>query len=197
MKQVVLFVSLAYALSWGTWLPILLTGGKVVVGEGWPTQMPGLLGPALAAVIVSWLMGKEARAALWQRCRSLPRGAMAWMITLSPHRCGSMAKPVSARALFGSTRIRCIANAGTDFDRKRLRRGAWLAWLPAATIAIQIWPTAGHAGSLANLVNLAPSPLRLLGQLPKHGFNHGNLRLGPGLIGRNAGSGERHARRRR
>lgn len=84
MRPVILFVGLAYALSWGAWLPILLTGGKVVVGEGWPTQMPGLLGPAFAAAIVSWLTGREARAALWQGCRSLPRGPMAWAVTLSP-----------------------------------------------------------------------------------------------------------------
>ncbi len=84
MRLVILFVGLAYALSWSAWIPIALTGGKVVVGEGWPTHMLGLLGPAFAAAITSWLAGREARAALWQRCRSLPQGAMAWTVTLSP-----------------------------------------------------------------------------------------------------------------
>ena len=46
-----LFIVLAYTVSWGCWLPLVFTGSVVHQGDGWPTDLPGLAGPALAAVI--------------------------------------------------------------------------------------------------------------------------------------------------
>lgn len=46
------FVVFAYALSWTCWWPLLLADGPVRAGVGWPSHLPGLLGPALAAAIV-------------------------------------------------------------------------------------------------------------------------------------------------
>jgi len=46
-----LFV-LAYALSWAWWLPIAVSGGSVARGDAWPTHLPGLLGPLIAALVV-------------------------------------------------------------------------------------------------------------------------------------------------
>lgn len=50
---VVAFVVVAYALSWAWWIPSWLLAGPVARGDPWPTQLPGLLGPALAAVVVT------------------------------------------------------------------------------------------------------------------------------------------------
>lgn len=45
------FFVLAYALSWADWIPLVVRGARVVPG-GAVTQLPGLVGPAIAALIV-------------------------------------------------------------------------------------------------------------------------------------------------
>ena len=66
--RVVAFVALAYLLSWSFWLPLALTGTIVASGRGWPTHLPGLLGPAIAAVLVTGVTeGRAGLAELWSR----------------------------------------------------------------------------------------------------------------------------------
>lgn len=52
---VALYAVLACALSWSWWLPMAWVGTQSRPGIGWPTHLPGLLGPAIAAVIVTAL----------------------------------------------------------------------------------------------------------------------------------------------
>jgi membrane protease YdiL (CAAX protease family) len=67
-QPVACFVVLAYALSWAWWLPFVLRGDDVTRGDPWPTQMVGLLGPGLAAVLVTAaLNGRGGLAELWSR----------------------------------------------------------------------------------------------------------------------------------
>lgn len=47
------FFGPAYAISWSWWIPLALNGAVVRQGSASPTQFPGLLGPALAAIIVT------------------------------------------------------------------------------------------------------------------------------------------------
>lgn len=47
------FFALAYVFAWACWLPLVLTDQTVVAGDGWPTHVPGLLGPAVAAFVVT------------------------------------------------------------------------------------------------------------------------------------------------
>lgn len=47
------FVVLAFALSWGYWGVLVARGWVSHPGQGWPTHLPGLLGPAIAAVVVT------------------------------------------------------------------------------------------------------------------------------------------------
>lgn len=62
------YIVLAYTLSWVYWIPLALGDDTVRAGIGWPSQMPGLLGPAVAAVIVTSMVdGKEGLADLWSR----------------------------------------------------------------------------------------------------------------------------------
>jgi membrane protease YdiL (CAAX protease family) len=79
------FVVLAYAVSWGWAFPFVAAGDVIEKGVGWPTNFPALLGPALAAFVVT--------AAVWGRARVrdlLARVALWrmplrwWAATLSP-----------------------------------------------------------------------------------------------------------------
>ena len=47
------FVVVAYGFSWAWWVPFVLRGDTVRQGDPWPTQMVGLLGPGLAAIVVT------------------------------------------------------------------------------------------------------------------------------------------------
>jgi membrane protease YdiL (CAAX protease family) len=49
--SLVVYVALAYAISWAHWIPLAVSGALVTPG-GSITHFPGLLGPALAAFVV-------------------------------------------------------------------------------------------------------------------------------------------------
>ena len=69
----VLFVVLAYALSWAWVVPWAAGKATVVDGRGWPTHLPALLGPSLAAVVCTALAGRRA-------LRDLGRSMLRWRI---------------------------------------------------------------------------------------------------------------------
>ena len=52
-RRLLAFVLLSYALAWAWWLPLALSGTTVGPGHGWPSHLPGLLAPALAAAVVT------------------------------------------------------------------------------------------------------------------------------------------------
>ena len=79
------FVALAYAVSWGWTFPLAAVGDVVEKGVAWPTNLPALLGPAIAAFVVTALLWGRvgvrdllARMARWR----LP--LRWWAATLSP-----------------------------------------------------------------------------------------------------------------
>jgi uncharacterized protein len=55
------FVVLAYAVSWGWAFPLVAAGDVIEKGVGWPTHFPGLLGPAIAAFVVTAVVWGRAR----------------------------------------------------------------------------------------------------------------------------------------
>ena len=68
MRKIVWYVVLAYAFSWCWWVPMAVSGTVVDPGQGWPTHLPGLLGPALAAIVVIGVSeGRAGLADLWSR----------------------------------------------------------------------------------------------------------------------------------
>ncbi len=78
-RQMVTFVSLAYLISWAWWVPMAARGDVVRVGQGWPTHLVGLAGPAVAAIITTGLCGGwEGVAALLRRCRQWRVPMIAW-----------------------------------------------------------------------------------------------------------------------
>jgi membrane protease YdiL (CAAX protease family) len=63
----VTYVVLTYAISWSCWLPLVVSGSIVHQGDGWPTDLPGLMGPALAAAITLGLTGGRGALTTWAR----------------------------------------------------------------------------------------------------------------------------------
>jgi membrane protease YdiL (CAAX protease family) len=70
------FVTLAYLTSWAWWIPFVVAGDTFRQGVGWPTQIPGLAGPLVAAVIVTWAADRrEGLRAFW---RSISAWTAGW-----------------------------------------------------------------------------------------------------------------------
>jgi uncharacterized protein len=79
-----LFVVLAYALSWGWVIPLAATGSTVVAGRGWPTQLPALAGPLLAAVLCSAAAGRRRLVDLGRQIVRWRIGWRWWLMAVSP-----------------------------------------------------------------------------------------------------------------
>jgi uncharacterized protein len=79
------FVALAYVLSWGWMLPLVLSGSEVVAGVGWPTHVPALVGPMAAALLVAGGTGGRAAVQdLLHRMVSARCPLRWWTVALSP-----------------------------------------------------------------------------------------------------------------
>jgi uncharacterized protein len=82
-RPVAWFFVLAFALTWAWWLA--LTGWTVTQGDGWPTHFPGLLGPALAALLVT--AATQGMAGVHQLVARMGRwriGLSGWLLAASP-----------------------------------------------------------------------------------------------------------------
>jgi uncharacterized protein len=79
------FVALAYAISWAWTFPLATAGDVIEKGVGWPTNMPALLGPALAAFVVTALVwGRASVRDLLARMARWRMPLRWWAATLSP-----------------------------------------------------------------------------------------------------------------
>ncbi|MGZ4657248.1 MAG: CPBP family intramembrane glutamic endopeptidase [Blastococcus sp.] len=82
-SPVVSYVVLTYAWSWSWWIPMAVRGDIVRPGVGWPTHLPGLAGPAVAAVVVTALAdGRPGLADLWARVTRWRVGWRWWWLVL-------------------------------------------------------------------------------------------------------------------
>ena len=62
------YVVLAYALGWSWCVPLAMRGDVVRMGVGWPTHLPALVAPALAAIVVTAMVdGRPGLRDLWTR----------------------------------------------------------------------------------------------------------------------------------
>lgn len=76
-RPLVWFVILSFAFTWAWWVPLAVDGAVVEPGHGWPTHLPGLLGPALAAVVVTAATeGRPGLGALWSQ---VTRWRVSWV----------------------------------------------------------------------------------------------------------------------
>lgn len=53
-RQLIVYFLSAYAISWLWTLRLIATEAVIEYGKGWPTHFPALLGPMLAAVLVTF-----------------------------------------------------------------------------------------------------------------------------------------------
>ena len=79
------FVAVAYAISWGWTFPLVAAGDVVKTGVGWPTSVPALAGPVLAALLVTAVVwGRAGLRDLLVRVARWRMPLRWWAATLSP-----------------------------------------------------------------------------------------------------------------
>jgi membrane protease YdiL (CAAX protease family) len=106
MRKIVTYVVLAYAFSWMWWIPMAVAGVVVPTGQGWPTHLPGLLGPALAAIVVTaFTEGRAGLADLWSRI-------IRWRVRWYWYALVAVTAALMLIPLFGSSDVK-----GSDFVR--------------------------------------------------------------------------------
>jgi membrane protease YdiL (CAAX protease family) len=85
VRALIVFFALAYALSWSWAVPLAVAHLVVRRGGGWPTHYPALLGPAIAAVVVTaWTMGRPGVRDLLARMARWRVPLRWWLAALSP-----------------------------------------------------------------------------------------------------------------
>ncbi len=91
-RPVVSFYLLALALSWGYWLALLMSGQRVAPGST-ATHFPGLLGPMLAALVVTAVIDghKGVRELFGRMVRLSPHWPASLMLAISPLALGALA----------------------------------------------------------------------------------------------------------
>jgi membrane protease YdiL (CAAX protease family) len=83
--SVVGFTALAYGFSWAWLIPLAVTGLVVTAGLGWPTHLPALMGPLLAAfVMTARQQGRRGVRDLVRRLFLVKVPARWWWFALSP-----------------------------------------------------------------------------------------------------------------
>lgn len=93
---------LTYALSWSWWVPLAISGTTVEQGQGWPTHLIGLTGPAVAAVVVTAVTdGGRGVRALWSRIVRWRVGWIWWAL-------------VAATAVFAAMPVLTESGVGVD-----------------------------------------------------------------------------------
>ena len=84
-RALVAFFALAYALSWSWLIPLAAAHLVVRRGVGWPTHLPALLGPTIAAVVVTaWTMGRPGVRDLGARVARWRVPLRWWLVAVSP-----------------------------------------------------------------------------------------------------------------
>lgn len=84
-RRVAWFFVLAFAFSWAWTIPWAATGHTVYPGRGWPTDLPSLLGPLTAAIVVTaWTTGRLGVTDLVSRMRRWRIGWRWWLAAISP-----------------------------------------------------------------------------------------------------------------
>jgi uncharacterized protein len=85
VNALVAFFALAYALSWSWVIPFVLDHQVVRRGVGWPTHLPSLLGPAIAALVVTaWTMLRPGMRDLLARMVRWRVPIRWWLVAVSP-----------------------------------------------------------------------------------------------------------------
>jgi membrane protease YdiL (CAAX protease family) len=85
LAGLVWFVVLAYVFAWAWAVPLAINGSTVEQGSGWPTHVPSLLAPLLAAIaVVSFYEGRGGVGELIRRMSRWRFSPVWWLVVLSP-----------------------------------------------------------------------------------------------------------------
>lgn len=173
------YLLLAVALSWSWWIPVAVAGGTA-------SHLPGLVGPALAGVVVTGLVG--GRTAL----RDLAARAVRWRL---PLRWYALA---SAPLLTGALGLALLAATGGDLpSREQLQTFPGLprvGWLGLFTVLLIVsgfgeevgwrgvaWPLLRERHTLAGAAGLLAVPWAIW-HLPTFWISSGLADLGPLVV---------------
>jgi membrane protease YdiL (CAAX protease family) len=121
------YLVIAYAFSWACWISLALGPRTAEPGVAWPSHMPGLIGPAVAAVIVTACVGGRA-------------GLMELGERLTQWRVGIWWLAVAAILLAGAMGLAIVHGSAvsTLLDRGDLTKynGIGADWSPLATVGL-------------------------------------------------------------
>ena len=85
VRALAAFFMLAYVLSWSWVIPLAAAHEVVRRGVSWPAHVPALLGPAVAAVVVTaWTMGRPGLRDLLARMVRWRVPVRWWLMAVSP-----------------------------------------------------------------------------------------------------------------
>ena len=86
LGAVFIYLVFVFLFSWTAWAPLYFSNATVIAGSGFPTHIPGLLGPALAAFAAAAVVRDRRMqlADLLRRSVRLPVGFTGWLLALSP-----------------------------------------------------------------------------------------------------------------
>jgi membrane protease YdiL (CAAX protease family) len=70
------YFAIAFAVSWAVWIPMAVAGGRADQGRPWPSHVPGLLGPIVAAFVMAAIVAGRAGA------RDLVGRMLRWRVAL-------------------------------------------------------------------------------------------------------------------
>lgn len=82
-RSIYIFVGVTFGWSWLCWLPLVLSGASITPGA-LPTHVPGLLGPAIGALVAAATEGKASLKALLRRVVTLRLSPLGWLAAASP-----------------------------------------------------------------------------------------------------------------
>jgi membrane protease YdiL (CAAX protease family) len=141
----VAFILLTYAWSWAWWVPMAAQGVTTRAGQAWPSHLPGLLGPAIAAVVVTAVV--SGRAGLADLGRRVVRVRVGWFwYAVLAATVGIGAVAVTAQGLFGRgwptwTELSTYSGAATM---------PWLAMVAVVLVVNGFGEEAGWRGFLVD-----------------------------------------------
>jgi len=85
VRALLCFFALAYAWSWAWVIPFVVADRTVYQGRGWPTHFPSLIGPLVAAfVVTAWTTRRAGVLDLVRRMGRWRIGWRWWVAALSP-----------------------------------------------------------------------------------------------------------------
>lgn len=151
MKRILTYIVLAYAWSWAWWIPLATSGVVATPGNGWPTHLIGLAGPAIAAFItVAAFDGRSGLRDLWARITrwrvrwywwaGIGATAIAWLVAMAMDPVGAFIYSGAAQWGIGTVIVVLILNGfGEEIGWRGFLADGLLNKYSTAVTALVVW----------------------------------------------------------